>query len=222
MKPILFSTPMVKALLENRKFQTRRVIKYDFEKVYKAACFHGKWIETFRVGPSVIPAKVVEWYCKEGVKPKYQVGEILWARETTYKDDFDDSFYYKADYTEREIKDLFRNQDIKATPSIFMPKTAARIFLKVTNVRVERLQDITEEQAIEEGCTGVKCNCQSYACTDCMNTGWLEPPSLEFMFLWESTIKKSEVDKYGWNANPWVFAYEFERCEKPNETEVTE
>ena len=99
-----------------------------------------------------------------------------------------------------------------------MPKEAARIFLKVTDVRVERLQDITEEQALKEGFIGIPCtheNVGEHGCTDCMNTGWLEPPQLEFMYTWDSTIKKADLNKYGWLANPYVFVIEFERCEKP-------
>lgn len=79
---------------------------------------------------------------------------------------------------------------------------AARIFLKVTDVRVERLQDITEEQAKAEGC----------------NSGMLTGPCTarqQFEDLWNSTIKENEIDNYGWKANPWVWKIEFEQCEKP-------
>lgn len=103
-------------------------------------------------------------------------------------------------------------------PSIHMPKEAARIWLKVTDVRVERLQSIIEGGAIREGAEGEKChhtNAGAFGCTDCMNTGWIEPPQVEFMQIWDSTIKKSNIDRYGWGANPWVWVIEFERCEKP-------
>ena len=95
-----------------------------------------------------------------------------------------------------------------------MPKEAARILLKVKDVRVERLKDMTDKDALNEGAQGVKCDhagLGAYDCTDCMNTGWLEPPILEFMGIWNSTIKKSDIDRYGWDANPWVWVIEFER-----------
>nr|DAI96383.1 MAG TPA: ASCH domain protein [Caudoviricetes sp.] len=103
-------------------------------------------------------------------------------------------------------------------PSLFMPKEAARIWLKVTDVRVERLKDITEDGALREGSQGIRCNhgaLGEHGCTDCMNTGWIEPPQVEFMQIWNSTIKKSDIDRYGWDANPYVWVIEFERCEKP-------
>ena len=103
-------------------------------------------------------------------------------------------------------------------PSIHMPKEAARIWLKVKDVRVERLKDMTDKDALKEGAQGVKCDHAGlgvYGCTDCMNTGWLEPPILEFMGIWNSTIKKSDLDRFGWDANPWVWVIEFEMCEKP-------
>lgn len=94
-----------------------------------------------------------------------------------------------------------------------MPKEAARIFLKVTDVRIERLQDITEDGAKAEGAID--------------NRGFIHSPDNEydrihtarehFTGIWNSTIKKSELDHYGWNANPWVFVIEFIRIDKPEE-----
>ena len=85
-----------------------------------------------------------------------------------------------------------------------MPKEAARIFLKVTDVRVERLQDITKEQAIKEGETSVKYD---------VSTGEEESAALDwFPVVWNSTVKN---DSQKWYANPWVWVIGFERCEKP-------
>ena len=113
--------------------------------------------------------------------------------------------------------------DAKWHPSIHMPKEAARIWLRVTDVRIERLQSITVEGAIREGAEGEKChhtNAGAFGCTDCMNTGWIEPPQVEFMQIWNSTIKKSDLDRYGWDASPWVWVIEFVKIEKPEECEV--
>lgn len=88
-------------------------------------------------------------------------------------------------------------------PSIHMPKEAARIFLRVTNVRVERLQEITTNQIEQEGVE-----------TECPHVLNGEEKKYAFQNLWNSTIKKSDLDRYGWNANPWVWVIEFERCDK--------
>ena len=88
-------------------------------------------------------------------------------------------------------------------PSIHMPKAAARIWLKVTDVRVERLQNITSEQIGREGV--------EVEYPHVLNG---EEKRYAFSTLWNSTIKKSDIDCYGWNANPWVWVIEFERCEK--------
>lgn len=92
-------------------------------------------------------------------------------------------------------------------PSIHMPKKAARIWLKVTDVRLERLQDITEKGATEEGCI---CDIE-YALGDSAKG--------HFSDLWNSTVKKSDLKTYGWDANPYVWVIEFERCEKPGKGE---
>ena len=96
-------------------------------------------------------------------------------------------------------------------PSIHMPKEAARIWLKVTDVRVERLQEITEDGAKAEGAID--------------NRGFIHSPDNEydrihtarehFVEIWNSTIKRSDFDRYSWDASPWVWVIEFERCEKP-------
>lgn len=101
--------------------------------------------------------------------------------------------------------------DAKWHPSIHMPKEAARIWLRVMDVRVERLQDVTEDGAKAEGAID--------------NRGFIHSPENEydrihtardhFIKIWNSTIKKSDIDRYGWDANPYVWVISFERCEKP-------
>ena len=85
-----------------------------------------------------------------------------------------------------------------------MPKEIARIFLKVTNVRVERLRDITETQVRKEGF-------RDYLAAD----DTFYPSGYYFRQTWDGTIKKQDLDKYSWEANPWVWVIEFERTEKP-------
>ena len=112
---------------------------------------------------------------------------------------------YRADYTDAEK--YYKNGKevaIRWHPSIHMPKEAARIFLRVTNVRVERLQEITTNQIEQEGVE-----------TEYPHVLNGEEKKYAFQNLWNSTIKKSDLDRYGWNANPWVWVIEFERCEKP-------
>ena len=96
-----------------------------------------------------------------------------------------------------------------------MPKDIARIWIKVTDVRVERLQDITEDGAKAEGAID--------------NRGFIHSPENEydrihtagehFIKIWNNTIKKFDIDRYGWDANPYVWVISFERCEKPKEGE---
>lgn len=175
-KPILFSTDMVRAILDGKKTQTRRVIKpapFDF---------------TYEDG---MPAR----------KPPYQPGDILYVRETwaamhtTPGGHFRPHpvYYYKAD--DPDIRPIGWDRDAgKWRPSIHMPKAAARIFLKVKDVRVERVQDITEEAARAEGCPS------EYSLNP---RGW-------FRGIWNRVSN----DNTNWNANPWVWVYEFERIQR--------
>ena len=211
--PILFNTDMVRAILDGRKTVTRRLIKsqppYDVQCPL-GYCTDGykSEIGKFAFGSHENGGKMI--FCK----PPYHTDDILYVRETWSELSF--GYVYKAD---GENIDHLGNV-IKWHPSIHMPKEAARIWLKVKDVRVERLKDMTDKDALKEGAQGVKCDHAGlgvYGCTDCMNTGWLEPTILEFMGIWNSTIKKSDLDRYGWYANPWVWAIEFERCEKPED-----
>lgn len=167
--------------------------------------------------------------------PPYQPGDILYVRETWGRFDCcsceGDEHGNCPKEPKKSVLDksigcyMYRSTDeisgdAKWHPSIHMPKEAARIWLKVKDVRAERIKDMTDKDALNEGAQGVKCDhagLGAYGCTDCMNTGWLEPPILEFIGIWDSTIKKSDIDRYGWDANPWVWVIEFERCEKPEE-----
>lgn len=215
-KPILFnkqiSTEMVRAILDGRKTCTRRICKDANEYTVPDMDFYNADRRTYAVHNFVDKEHTEQLSIAERTCPICP-GDILYVRET-WKE-APKGYYYYEDWQKDDIADV-----TKWKPSIHMPKEAARIWLKVTDVRVERLQEITYNGALREGSQGIRCDHVAlgvHGCTDCMNTGWIEPPQVEFMQIWNDTIKKSDIDRYGWDANPWVWVIEFERCEKPTE-----
>ncbi|MBS6501861.1 MAG: hypothetical protein KH415_09550 [Clostridium sp.] len=211
-KPILFNTEMVNAIMEGRKTVTRRIIKNvnDKDFIGFVTCSTSRSNE----GKAGFGKGSFEDICNanidEYVRPPYKAGDILYVRETwkkyTKRIGKSEScriaeFYgYKADEDKSGNPSEFYEGNWK--PSIHMPKEAARIFLRVTNVRVERLQQIEHEDVLKEGLKA------SY-------DGWVS----EWKNLWDSTIKKFYWYKYGFDANPWVWVIEFERIEKGNEND---
>ena len=211
-KPILFNTEMVRAILAGRKSCTRRICKDANEYTVPDMDFYNADRRTYAVHNFVDKEHTEQLSTAERTCP-ICTGDILYVRETWKESP--KGYYYYEDWQKDDIADV-----TKWKPSIHMPKEAARIWLKVIDVRVERLQDITYNGALREGSEGIRCDHVAlgvHGCTDCMNTGWIEPPQVEFMQIWNSTIKKSNLDRYGWDANPWVWVIEFERCEKPTE-----
>ena len=185
-KPILFNTEMVRAILDGRKSCTRRLVKF----------FSGenpRWTGYIKDGLMLYNGKNEP--CIR--KAPYQPGDTLYVRETWKK--APNGYYYYEDWQRGDIADI-----TKWKPSIHMPKEAARIWLKVTNVRVERLQDIDGKGCVKEG-------------IEEEHLKYVGDEFVKGMFhdLWDSTIKKSDLDRYGWDANPWVWVIEFEMCEKP-------
>ena len=219
-KPILFNTEMVRAILDRRKTCTRRIVKpQQFVGMLPDKCKNGVPEEFLKEKKFMFKP-----YCdmtdieliNTAYKAPYQPGDILYVRET-WKN-APNGYYYYEDWQRDDIADV-----TKWKPSIHMPKEAARIWLKVTDVRVERLQEMKPVDVIKEG---------AYPdCWDCLNTyeesgsqccyGTEEQCSqcdgvmMEWEKLWNSTIKKTDLDRYSWDANPWVWVIEFERCEKP-------
>lgn len=202
--PILFNTEMVRAVMDGRKTVTRREIK----KLPDNAEFSGWLLDSTvyeddkdigKAGFKVHRQPTEKAGCLF-VRPPCQVGDILYVRETwqCLNPYSDKEYVYRASCDADYAKDIG-----KWHPSIHMPKEAARIWLKVTDVQVERLQDITAQQAEKEGMTEKQKSVLS------MDEYWYW-----FKELWKSTIKKVEIDKYGWSSNPWVWVIEFERCEK--------
>lgn len=187
--PILFNMEMVRAILDCRKSCTRRIIKPQPQGYFEV---------------SEEPLYIYDTDGKQGkITPPYQPGDILYVRET-FIQAAAHIFWYKADDKPWMSKDLLWK------PSIHMPKEAARIWLKVTDVRVERLQDITGLSVQKEGIEVDPNECAS-------KFDFISELFLLFQELWDSTIKKSDLDSYGWDANPYVWVIEFERCEKPKE-----
>lgn len=197
MKQILFNTEMVRAILDGRKTCTRRVIKPQpygkctYPLGFVTDSTEKKEVGCFGFGVDECGGSI------QYAKPSYQPGDILYVRET-WKN-APNGYYYYEDWQRNDIADV-----TKWKPSIHMPKEAARIWLEVTNVRVERLQDITTNQIEQEGVEA------EYP--HVLNG---EEKKYAFQNLWNSTIKKSDLDFYGWDANPYVWVIEFERCEKP-------
>lgn len=187
--PILFNMEMVRSILDGRKSCTRRIIKPQPQGYFEV---------------SEEPLYIYDTDGKQGkITPPYQPGDILYVRET-FIQAAAHIFWYKADDKPWMSKDLLWK------PSIHMPKEAARIWLKVTDVRVERLQDITGLSVQKEGIELDPKECAS-------KFDFITELFLLFQKLWDSTIKKSDLDRYGWNTNPYVWVIEFERCEKPKE-----
>lgn len=204
MKPILFSTEMVRAIIEGRKTMTRRVIKFP-DGMTGRLPDNGFYDGT----------PYLFWPC--GIKrPKYKVGDILWVRETWQRviieeDEPEDilGYVYRASPETYEDYGLMIDGEEKPLPwkpSIFMPKEAARLFLKVTSVQVEHLQEILCGDMKREGCIPATVTGGQYQ--QWQRDYWIP--------LWDSINKKRG---YGWNTNPWVWVYEFERCEKEDDHE---
>lgn len=227
-RPILLNGDMVRAILDGRKTCTRRVIKPQLEECPNCKHVHNEYIYD-KMAENVYCARCGYPLVPERRVP-YQPGDILYVRETWcgwYLPLVGMHYCYRATEPDGNKRPTSPEYDcdvekISWHPSIHMPKEAARIWLKVTDVRVERLQSITEEGAIREGAEGEKChhtNAGAFGCIDCMNTGWIEPPQVEFMQIWDSTIKKSDLDRYGWDANPYVFVIQFVKSDRPEESE---
>lgn len=205
MKPILFNIDMVCAILEGRKTVTRRVVKIPntaISMTVNSVCI--------KDGKAHFGWSWAEGISGFDVAMPYRPGDILWVRESFCPLDDDHvvdgiKYAYKADATpesERARKDF----GYKWCPSIHMPREAARIFLRVKKVRVERLQEITHEGIAKEGIVTIG----SPGSQERVN------PFFAFRNLWNTTIKPSDRAFYGWDVNPWVWVIEFEKISKEN------
>lgn len=194
-KPILFNTEMVKAILEDRKTQTRRLVK---PKHRSAAGFNVCFSKATGEITGVYDFDEDERMYDDPTQAPFQPGDVLWVRETWTEMPY--GFAYRAD---GEEPDGWDGND-HWYPSIHMPKEAARLFLRVTGVRCERLQEITSGQAVAEG---IQSNLRSPSeAADAL---------IAFEALWNSTVRQDAMKRWGWNANPWVWVIEFECIDKP-------
>lgn len=184
--PILFNTEMVRAILDGRKTVTRRVVKPQHLRVLNSH-YH-------KEHPEVDDVTLISKLCE----PPYHLGDTLYVRETWQECEW--GYLYRA--WPKGLHQPGTYKGMRWRPSIHMPKEAARIWLKVTDVKVERLQEIDTRGCQREG-------------IDITRNGVFK----RFSLLWDSAIKKADLDRYGWDANPWVWVIEFERCEKPDENE---
>ena len=185
--PMLFNTEMVRAILAGKKTETRRVVRPKYkgdESGFEVLTNMGtgeRWLEK-------VDEEEMSFDPPRYIAPPYKPGDILYVRETWCKGSLDygkEQYYYRADNLTFHCR---------WNPSIHMPKAAARIWLRITDVKVERLQDIDDDGVVAEGLQ-------------------IGDPYDE---LWNSTIKKKKyLPLYGWDPNPWVWAIGFERCEKP-------
>ena len=209
-RPILFSGPMVRAVLDGRKSQTRRVVtdrhltRLGLE-IHDGIAFTlegGQWNGMFESGSPP--------WCPYGIP-----GDRLWVRETWRFAD-EDVVGFRADDSHGEQSERVRVlaerywhrpsgfAPLHWLPSIYMPRWASRITLEVVAVRVERLQDITADDAKSEGVEV----CKHFA--DANKGHPLDPHRVAFAWLW-NTINGSDA----WIANPWVWVVEFKRLEQP-------
>ena len=214
MKPILFNTEGVKAILDGQKTVTRRVVKKgDADAVLSSSCR--------MENPDIPDYRFINCLCTAPC----EIGGILYVRETWaygYVDTTDFECRCNECFFE-ELKAgtkkdsflmpryLYRTENldglnVRWRPSIHMPKEAARLFLRVTGVRVERLQDITYEECKAEGFDGVFFE---------DDTEGLPAIAIRrFSRMWDSTIKKKNIGLFDWDANPWVWVIEFERISR--------
>lgn len=223
MKPILFNAEMVRAFLAGQKQVTRRAVKPRYRN--GEAGF--RIVTNAHTGKYVRVEYFDEWEDEtRRMAGPYHLGDILYVREAFFKDA--GRYMYKADYSDSEK--FYRNGkevSIKWRPSIHMPREAARIFLWVADVRVERLQDsfcrhgstilLLQREGIDIGEQCRDC-IKAYGSPCCSDDDRecrvLDEVRGEFSDLWDSTIKPADRDLYGWAANPWAWVITFERISR--------
>lgn len=233
-KPILFSAPMVQAILAGRKTQTRRTLKSGFDhnsiQFSRVEYFANPNIQTqafFKDGDSLLGTK-----CPYG-----SVADLLWVRETTAfsagKLEAYDTLSYRADDFHKDIKragahipweddlcttgwhDPDLSKEVKWIPSIHMKRVHARIWLQIEEITVERLNTISEEDSIAEGCFKYgpfgEYAGSEHPAGGAMKYRAYSKASRAFQCIWDSINGKPKKDKphFPWSSNPWVWVVKF-------------
>ncbi|AZV56058.1 hypothetical protein [Clostridium sp. AWRP] len=246
-RPVLFNTQMVQAILQGRKTSTRRIMKNLSIKDCEATLKNGKKYKRYTLTNVDRYGNESEDFWFDGpiediahdkdiiAYAPYKVGDILYVRETFCPDYFDNSFEnrnaYEADYDKSKVGDCV--PEPKWRPSIHMPKKVARLFLKVTDVKAQRLQDITEDEAKAEGIKSYTKDekVYKYAVSDdwwmeyCnkhkkAGTWWQQMPTTAkeaFKYLWNSCGYKWPKC---WDANPWVWVIELEKVKNDKSRKI--
>ena len=238
MKGIMFKEDLFRKVLSGEKTQTRRIIPMsqpvnwapDKWELFGAHLHDGSFAMVLTEPKDDVPG--VE------IRPSYKKGDLLYLKEpyaygwTHATNDQDLHFKYTATEKELEIfKGDWQNK-------MFMPAKYAREFIKITKVRVERIADISEKDCVAEGCPGIPCHCNGGGlyCVDCMNTRWQYDPKYIFRLLWNDInckwkrigdnffafpfdrqhLELKNADRRDRHVipNPWVFCYDFERCDR--------
>jgi hypothetical protein len=231
-KPIIFSAPMVMAILDGKKCMTRRIVKPQPERQDNGCWYWKNTAWNIAQISDLSPLDI----------SLYQVGMRLWVRERIDNRPENGNFYYHAD-NKGVGEDVFKllldagKSHKKSIPSVFMPRWASRITLEITDVKIERLQDITEEDAINEGVEYL------FSKDDLKTVAGLRNYKQEEMgfknYLWHGCAKGKVMQKwnhqyssysnaigsfsslwqylnykrgYGWDTNPWVWAISFKRA----------
>ena len=206
--PMLFNTEMVQAIQGGRKTATRRLVKYKYNNTVirrKTDKYGTRLIEiqkdvegeTHGKNPDGSTRRRLLPYIEK--EPPCKKGDLLYVRET-WSCEGDGCYLYRADYGEKQA------ERITWRPSIHMPKQAARIWLKVTEVRAQRLSEMRIRDFLREGAVipPEAYNDPANACRQARG---------EFSRIWDSTLKREELAGYGFATDPWVWAIEFERCD---------
>ena len=217
-KSIILNTETVQAILNGKKTCIRKIIKpTQFIGLLPDKCKNAmpeEFIKEKRLMFKPYCDMTDSELISTVYNSPYQQGDVLYVRETVWQKighymDVDGetkpSWYNEFRYVASDEKpETGWNYSWVKRPSIHMPKGAARVWLKVTDVRVERLQEITIDGIRNEGISSMA-----------VHAGDMEIALKEWKNLWNSTIKKTDLDRYGWDTNPRVWVIEFERCEKP-------
>ena len=194
MKPILFNTDMVQAILEGRKTMTRRAVRphLKVDESGFTVTLHRPTGE-YRAEKTDMDGNV--FLTRRPVKPPFEMGDFLYVRET-FAETGDGSFIYRADDPYRE--------GVKWKPCIHMPEYAARIYLKVRDVYIEKLQKICLSDIRDEGL--------KLTLSDLVRGGKDEALKMcrkRYSNLWNGTVEKNSP--YSWDSDPWVWVIKFER-----------